>query len=322
MRRLALLFLAAACTPADHWSRPLDSLSSVPLSVWESPQKHLYAVGGPLGSPGTPLFLRYDGSWRKSAVDGAFTLWWIFGFGEDDLYTVGEVGTILHYDGSTFTPETSGTDATLYGIWGTAADDLWAVGGHPNSDGVILHRDADGWHSVAVAENTGSFFKVWGSATDDVFVCGQEGTILHFDGSAWTAQDSGAGHSSLFTLAGRGPSEVYVVGGDGLPVALKYDGQKWSSVVDPVLEHASSLTGVSVATDGRVIFVGQDGTKLRGRPGALIDDSDQTPRTDLHGAIFVGNEIFAVGGNYNTPAGAQRIGVVDHFGGDISSTLR
>jgi hypothetical protein len=49
---------------------------------------------------------------------------------------VGTRGTILHWDGSAWTPETSGTASTLAGVWGFADGTAWAVG----QGGTILVR--------------------------------------------------------------------------------------------------------------------------------------------------------------------------------------
>ena len=62
----------------------------------------------------------------------------------DDFYAVGD-GTILHYDGSTWVPQSCSNctieDMTLYGIHGTSTNDVWSVG-----DGVILHKGfGDAW---------------------------------------------------------------------------------------------------------------------------------------------------------------------------------
>jgi len=47
---------------------------------------------------------------------------------------VGYVGTILHYDGTTWSTMTSGTGWNLSGVWGTSSGDVYAVGSY----GIIL----------------------------------------------------------------------------------------------------------------------------------------------------------------------------------------
>ena len=51
----------------------------------------------------------------------------VWGLAGDDVYAVGALGTILHYDGQAWTPEDSGI-----------TDRLWAVRGLPGEDPVAL----------------------------------------------------------------------------------------------------------------------------------------------------------------------------------------
>ena len=51
-----------------------------------------------------------------------------------NFFFAGDGGTILHYDGSTFTVMSTPTDFSLQGIHGTSMTDVWAVGGDPYSD--------------------------------------------------------------------------------------------------------------------------------------------------------------------------------------------
>jgi hypothetical protein len=315
---LAVLLLACVggCEGDPRWSVAEPSLDRVALSVWASAKDDVWAVGGALGSGGDALIDHFDGTrWSTIPTGTSATLWWVHGIGKNDLWMVGEAGTILHWDGTTLTPSPSGTSKTLYGIWGASDDDLWAVGGRPGQDGVILHFDGNAWTSVPVPVAFVAYFKVWGAAPNDVFVCGEAGTLVHFDGSAWAPIATGLPPSTtLFTVFGRSGSDVYTVGGFGRGVALHYDGAAATPVADPLLDGAGALAGVSVASDGTLLLVGAAGTKLRGKPGALVDDSAEQPSDDLHAAFFIGDEAYVVGGNYLAPAGAARHGVIGRFG--------
>jgi photosystem II stability/assembly factor-like uncharacterized protein len=318
---LAALCLVA-CSP--EWTLPLPALDRVPLSVTQPAGDAVFTVGGALGSTGQALFLRYDGSsWHAIPVATDATLWWVFARSPSDVYAVGERGSAFHWSGATPTAIALPTTATLYGVWGASDDDLWIVGGTPDLDGVILHRDANGWHDLTPADVHGALFKVWGASANDVFICGQDNLMLHWNGSALTPQTVPvAPPTSLFTVAGRSSADVYAVGGLANAVALHYDGSAWSNVNDKALASAPGLTGVSVDDDGSVVFVGGAGTKLRGRSGALVDDTALATQVDLHGASLRNGEIFTVGGNYNAPAPTARHGVVAHFGGSVGSTIK
>ena len=324
----ALLAGALLGCSGPHWSQPLALKERVPLSVWQSGGAETLISGGALGSGADALFLLGDDSgWRRLPTGTIDTLWWVFGLSATEAWTVGEHGAIYRWDGTRLTREGVPPEAdtvTLYGVWGLSATDLWAVGGRPDADGMILHRDAAGWQRVPIAENTGAYFKVWGAAADDVFVCGQGGTILHWDGRAWSRQATGLPSSvSLFTVAGRAGNDVWAVGGSGSAVAIHHDGAAWQALSDPALIDRGGLAGVAIDSDGTVVMVGAGGTKLRGRPGALVDETEVDPvRSDLHATSIRAGEIFAVGGEYFAPAPSPRSGVVAHFGGDVPNLLR
>jgi len=105
---------------------------------------------------------------------------------------------ILHWDGTSWTVDFTG--GGLYGIWGSSASDIWAVG-----EGLrILHRGASGWSEVHPASLGGEwdswgFGSLFGSGADDLWVIGvrswwtrasgcvgQEGAVQHWDGTRWS----------------------------------------------------------------------------------------------------------------------------------------
>jgi hypothetical protein len=43
-------------------------------------------------------------------------------------WAVGDGGTLIRWDGSAWTPATSGTTQALNGIWGASSAEVWAVG--------------------------------------------------------------------------------------------------------------------------------------------------------------------------------------------------
>jgi hypothetical protein len=106
--------------------------------------------------------------------------------------------------------ERTGTSASLYALWGTAPDDLWAAG-----DGVITHRTKDNRDSWQVAVSSpGVSFRGGVSLKKSIFAIGTAGTIWRSDGSQWRELPSVAS-SDLLGIWGADPDELVVVGEHG-----------------------------------------------------------------------------------------------------------
>ena len=89
-------------------------------------------------SPEETAYQHYNGlSCAMMANSATYSLNDVWGTDATHVWAVGTAGTILRWDGSSWTPEASGTDASLNALWGKAAARVWIVGEH----GVILRRD-------------------------------------------------------------------------------------------------------------------------------------------------------------------------------------
>lgn len=289
------------------WSTALGGLSGALLSVW-SDARELWAVGADTGRG--PMVVRgtTDG-WEQVDVSAADPtgghLWWVFGRAEA-LWIVGERGRVLKAArgaegaGPTWRALDVGTDATLYGIWGAADDDLWAVGGYVyprTGPPTIVHLGADGGEVVTLPAGlptTGTFFKVWGAARDDVWVVGEKGMALHYDGSAWkiVATDGGP---RLVTIHGSG-SEVVAVGGTNQGVVLE------GAALAPVeVGTVSPLNGVFVEGGGAAWAVGMLGQVLRRTGDGWEPIATGLAMRDWHVAwVDYRGDLWVAGGNLLT----------------------
>lgn len=105
----------------------------------------VYAVGrGRIARSDGAVIRSYDaGTWRDLAAIG--------GVGPSDLWTAGQGGTLLHWDGSTWSRATSGTENFLGGLLVVSANDVWAWTGTDAAYRTLslLHYDGHAWSSVA-----------------------------------------------------------------------------------------------------------------------------------------------------------------------------
>ncbi len=133
---------------------------------------------------------------------------------------------VLHYDGDSWSTMSSGTTATLSGVWGSSSSDVFAVGSYVGNYGPIMHYDGTTWRKMSSGGEVW-LMDVWGSSSSDVFAVGSGGTIMHCDGSSWSKMSSGT-KETLRGVWGSSASDVFAVGSGG--TILHYDGSSWSKM--------------------------------------------------------------------------------------------
>lgn len=261
----AVLFTTAISCGGDEkgneWQVVVEDLPGALLSVWGTSSTDVWTVGGDARDGTGPQVLHYDGkAWERiqtSETQG--NLWWVFGFKDGPIFMGGDGGVILRYENKTFTKMTTPRNGTVFGLWGAAPDDMWAVGSvSPSSGGFAWRLNGDEWIDEpsfpSEIRDSAAMWKVFGRSANDAFVVGGKGTALHWDGSALSAVETGAS-TSLFNISCN--TERYVaVGGDASGVILEYDGQSWTNVTP---EFAPGLSGVSINEAGEGYAVGQYG---------------------------------------------------------------
>lgn len=179
-----------------------------------------WAVGGTPDSGTTEpndIVLRWDGaSWEREELPGVprgVSLFKVWGTSSDDLYVVGEQGTIWHRAAGTWTFEGGDpplTQSRLFTVHGCGEDDVYAVGGQS-----VLHRDAIGWSEVDIA---------LGNLVNGV-ACGPPGSavVVGFGGlkqrlvdGAWIDEFSVEPYADLHSAWADGQGVFWAAGGDFL----------------------------------------------------------------------------------------------------------
>jgi hypothetical protein len=143
------------------------------------------------------------GQWCVEAAPAATRLHGVWAVTAEDVFAVGDAGTILRRTSDTWTAMASGTASNLRGVWATGSSDVWAGG----VSGTVLHFDGAAW-SVVTVPSTGDVDAVWGSGSSDVWFAGS-GTVLHWDGAAFSSTGFGG---ALLSVSGTGPKDVWVTG--------------------------------------------------------------------------------------------------------------
>lgn len=165
-------------TKAAHWNGTGWTVATLPRSTG------CYAMSASSTSDvWTSDGLRWNGmAWEE--ITGAPTgngVWaggtqaWIVGEG-----ATGQSGAAHLWNGSAWA--THALPKRLWGVWGSATNDVWAVG----DEGALFHWNGMQWAAQALPQGaTGELRSVHGSSATNVWVAGREGALA-WNGSAWT----------------------------------------------------------------------------------------------------------------------------------------
>jgi hypothetical protein len=79
-----------------------------------------------------------QGAWVQvpSGLTMTVDLYAVWGSATNDVFAMGDSGTILHWDGMQWNGVNSGTTSFLISAWGSAPLNIWAVG----QGGALIHH--------------------------------------------------------------------------------------------------------------------------------------------------------------------------------------
>jgi hypothetical protein len=211
----------------------------------------------------------------------------IDGSSASDVVVVGKgpeprVGIITNFDGSRWTSPNLVTSYQLRDLWGTSAEDLFAVG----ERGVILHRSAAGWSEMTKPPVANPFYNgVSGTSSSNVLAVGSKGSsnlglIVRYDGSDWTEMNAPALTPTLSDVWAVRDDTAFAVG--QLGTILIMEGSSWSAMASPTGDYLEAVwgwspTAVYVASYGAVYVY--DGTQW----SSVVFNPQPGGYTTLHG---------------------------------------
>ncbi len=208
-----------------------------------------------VGTGGT-IIARAGTEWIRAQVPVSEEIWGIGGTAPDDLVAVGQNGVIL---------ESSDGGMSWAQVPSPTSNTLFAVAASPSgrmaavgSGGTVLIRDGDTWEQSAVP-TTQALFEVVSDGANGFLVAGNSGQLFRGDGLTWRAVPVAGARENLRALAG--PSGQRVVAGWNGTILDESTG--WGTS-----ESGGRLYGLDVAPDGDAIAVGEGGVGYRRNGGA------------------------------------------------------
>lgn len=196
---------------------------------------------------------------------------------------------------------------SLSGVWGSADDDVWVVGG--TDAGASLRHLVDGTWTTVDPPDVALLVWVHGFGRDDVWAVGRAGGMVHYDGSGWSVIDTPT-DEDLWGVFGTAPDDLWIVGGAidrGDPVLLHFDGSAFETVeVTGDLNPRQARALFKVWGTGDTLFaVGQRGLILQLQGGAWKAVSPGQGATDDWVSLWgtSADHVVAVGGRSNAQVG-------------------
>lgn len=310
---IAVLSACGGDGSSGSWTLVADAQPSALLSVWAANENDVWVVGG------GALVEHYDGTgWTKKDTKQSADLWWVKGFDDGTVFVSGAQGTILRYTttSDTFEKLTTPGNGIVFGMWGAAPNDVWAVGGSASGGGggFVWHFDGTMWTPATGIPGdiatSGTCWKVNGLAANDMWISGTNGLTLHWNGTTFERMDipdAQAEQESLFSV-GVSSKRAITVGGAFTGVLYENDGSGWKSAIPT---GGAILSGVAVSEDA-AYAVGQGGTILR-RGSSSWSTEKPVTHENLHAAfIDSAGGVWVVGGKFDSSP--TKNGVLLHKG--------
>jgi photosystem II stability/assembly factor-like uncharacterized protein len=258
-----------------------------------------------------------DGGWcRDYTPPNPDSLRSVWSSGPNDVWAVGDSGTILHRKGDLWTVNPGVPRHSLNAVSGTGPNDVWAVGQGTDLKGVALHWDGQKWSAVPSADQrlTAVWASgVWDTPSYDAWAVGQDGTILRWQPSqhAWMPF-GGAGLPSLSAVLltsvwGTKTGEVWIVGSNGTIVRWVETDRAWHDFTG-ASGSSQTLRQVWGQSSTDVWAVGDGGTILHWGPDSKWTNAGRGVTTQDLASVWGSVATNDISGTGGTPAYVWAVG--------------
>jgi len=284
-----------------------DSNPVLPTQNTRSPRDYTWSIdsidySSPISTPA-----RFTGMWGSSNSN----VWGVAGDG------VSPDDALWYYNGNVWRRATEGTIFTdhsgnrfVYDIWGTDANNIWAVGRKINFgilSAMIVHYNGTTWQDVTpvnVQNINGVLYTIHAIAPNNIWAAGYEYAI-HYDGASWQTYKV-ADSMIVRSIAGQG-SQIYLTAyspwGIDLMQLYRFNGATFS-ILDKTDINGSKFGGELWLHNEKLIAMGYGIFSVNVRQDGTIDTSTWQLEYDTgikgvsRSFIFNSDNVLAVGSVY------------------------
>ena len=315
----------------SSWTSMTTNSTQSLNGIWSS-GGNAVTVGG-----GGEVLRMVSGAWVRQSVPTTETLYGVSGTTSTNIVAVGAMGTIVRFNGATWTRVNSnGVVADFYDVGGTSANGgrmyiasdagvlqldgaaltaavtpyqprMFAVSVDPTGSawtsgqrGSVFRESGGSFTTTSLAPD---FLDVWSTSESNAWAVGEFGFIYRFNGSGWTRQSTPT-TATLFAVWAANANDAFAGGDNG--TMLHWDGAAWTSMALPNPSTVYALWGSSgrnvyaATADGRIFrYDGSTWTTALTTSGALWALFGNSP-TDVY-ASGEGGRVMRFDGNGWSP---------------------
>jgi len=240
----------------------------------------------------------------------------IWGSASDDVFAVGAGGTILNFDGTDWTQMVSGTTEDLIAVHGYGPSDVYAVG----TNLTLLHYDGVSWSPFAgPVEAVGDYSDVWTAGIGERLWVITFGRAWYWDGAAWSTQSFSNNFQAVFSPN----ASLTGIGGTAASVIVTSHSRAGNSSVDGGLfarfRHIGQYESEAVfaVSENDMFVVGRQSRRFQ---GDNVRTTSQWQSINIMDRPFdawgtSSSNMYAVGIGINAPGGR-----ISHYDGNATNT--
>jgi len=249
-------YFNAAHWDGDKWNLMRMERGAPLESIWYFDDNNIWAAGIPIHWDGEKWI--YYHLWDMGVLDpDDGTVEHIWASSPDNIYFVGNKGSIVHYNGSNFTKMESGTTCRLEDVWGIDDNHIWAVGTETNnSRSVILFYNGKEWKTLHDTDNERKCWSnsVWTDNPYLLFLNGGSGRYLFDLVQEKLSKYESAGEWFGYDVYGAACNDIFA-SGQGSEL-LHFNGSTWYLYSELKVRYEDYLNIMTVKVNNVIIVAG------------------------------------------------------------------
>jgi hypothetical protein len=258
--------------------------------VWGAAYNDIYVCG-------YEQIWHYDIAWGISHSASGLEFEEVHGTGSDDVWAVGFGNVIMHWDGTSWSDESTGNENDFHAVWAYSPTHVVTLSDH----GGVYEYSPSGWEEINNSQQ-GSFSDMYGLSADEIYAVSGYYLML-WDGVEWAVESTHSAYKRAVWATGT--DEVWSSGwpGSGAPrYVYYYDGSSWTN--------SYSVDWIAVvdvcAADANNVFAALDEGTVAYYDGTSWDSTQVNPSLVFYGIWAASaTDVFVVG----------EVGTIYHYDG-------